>query len=99
VGALGGIASLVAGWPLLTACGVVALAYYPLATIVTGRVFSPAHLRGVLKVHPAGTAHGAADAGAGAEPSPLYLVPRTATPPSLVVGVAGDEFQPRTAAR
>jgi len=100
VGALGGIASLVTGWPLLTACGAAALAYYPLATIVTGRVLSPAHLRGVLKVHPAGTAHGVAHAGAVAEPTPLYLVPRTTTPTSLVVGVAADDFsQPRTAAR
>jgi transcriptional regulator with XRE-family HTH domain len=101
VGVIGGIASLVLGWPLLTACGAAALAYYPVATIVTGRVFSPAHLRGVLKVpagmsQPAGALHTEA-----AEPTPLYLVPRTAAPAaSLAMGVAADEFaQPRTAAR
>jgi transcriptional regulator with XRE-family HTH domain len=101
VGVLGGIASLVMGWPLLTACGAAALAYYPVATIVTGRVFSPAHLRGVLKV-PAGTSQpaGALQAEA-ADPTPLYLVPRPAAPAaSLAMGVAADEFaQPRTAAR
>jgi transcriptional regulator with XRE-family HTH domain len=101
VGVIGGIASLVSGWPLITACGAAALAYYPVATIVTGRVFSPAHLRSVIKV-PAGTSQpaGALHTDA-AEPTPLYLVSRTAAPAaSLAMGVAADEFaQPRTAAR
>jgi transcriptional regulator with XRE-family HTH domain len=101
VGVLGGIASLTTGWPLLTACGAVALAYYPMATIVTGRVLSPSHLRGVLKVHPAGTAQPAgAEQAPVAEAVPLYLVPRAAGSPSLGVSVAADEFpQPRTAVR
>jgi transcriptional regulator with XRE-family HTH domain len=101
VGVLGGVASLVLGWPLFTACGAAALAYYPVATIVTRRVLSPAHLRGVFKM-PAGTSQPAVvlqtEAG---EPTPLYLVPRPAVPAaSLAMGVAADEFaQPRTAAR
>ena len=101
VGVLGGIASLYSGWPLLTACGAVALAYYPVATIVTGRVLSPAHVRSILKVHPAGTTHPAGAMDQLAEPSPLYLVPRQAVPSgSLALTVAADEFaQPRTAAR
>jgi len=92
----GGIASLVSGWPLLTACGAAALVYYPLATVLTGRVLSSAHLRSILKVHPAGVMDGTLEQ----EPSPLYLVPRQPAAPSLVVSVAADEFpQPRTAAR
>jgi hypothetical protein len=59
-------------------------------------VLSPAHLRSILKVHPAG----AVDVAPAEEPAPLYLVSRQAATPSLVVGVAADEFpQPRTAAR
>jgi transcriptional regulator with XRE-family HTH domain len=101
VGVLGGIASLSTGWPLLTACGAMALAYYPLATIVTGRVFSPAHVRSILKVHPSGTTLPAGAMEPVAEPTPLYLVPRAAVPSaSLAITVAADEFaQPRTAAR
>jgi transcriptional regulator with XRE-family HTH domain len=96
VGVLGGIGSLVSGWPLLTACGTAALVYYPLASVLTGRVLSPAHLRSILKVHPAG----AAESVQVQEPAPLYLVSRQAATPSLVVGVAPDEFpQPRTVAR
>lgn len=100
VGVIGGIAALTSGWPLLTACGVAALAYYPLATIVTGRVLSPTHLRGILKVHPAGTSQPAGTGEAVAEPTPLYLVPRPSVAQSLSISVAADEFpQPRTAAR
>ena len=101
VGLLGGVTWLATGWPLLTACGTVALVYYPLATVLTGRGLSPAHLRSILKVHPAGATHPAlALEEAAAEPTPLYLVPRPSVPASLVVSVAGDEFpQPRTAAR
>jgi hypothetical protein len=98
VGLLGGVASLALGWPLLTACGAAALIYYPIATVLTGRVLSPAHLRGILKVHPAGAAHPQLEQVE--EPSPLYLVPRSSVASSLVVSVAADEFaQPRTAAR
>ncbi len=101
VGLLGGVTWLATGWPLLTACGTVALVYYPIATVLTGRVLSPAHLRSILKVHPAGAAHPAGTLEeAAAEPTPLYLVPRHAASASLVVGVTADEFpQPRTAAR
>jgi transcriptional regulator with XRE-family HTH domain len=96
VGVTGGVASLVGGWPLLTACGAAALVYYPLATVLTGRVLSPAHLRSILKVHPAGIPSAAVEQ----EPAPLYLVPRQPPTPSLVVGVGADDFpQPRTAAR
>jgi transcriptional regulator with XRE-family HTH domain len=96
VGVLGGVAALASGWPLLTACGTVALVYYPLATALTGRVFSPAHLRSILKVHPAG----ATEPAAVQEPAPLYLVTRQPATPSLVVGVAAEEFpQPRSVAR
>jgi len=96
VGVAGGVTSLLAGWPLLTACGAAALVYYPLATVLTGRVLSSAHLRSILKVHPAGVMDGTLEQ----EPSPLYLVPRQPAAPSLVVSVAADEFpQPRTAAR
>lgn len=96
VGVAGGVASLLSGWPLLTACGAAALVYYPLATVLTGRVISSAHLRSILKVHPAGIVNAATEQ----EPAPLYLVPRQPATASLVVGVAADEFpQPRTAAR
>ena len=96
VGVIGGIGALVSGWPLLTACGTAALAYYPLATVLTGRVLSPAHLRSILKVHPAG----GMEATLAEEPAPLYLVSRQPATPSLVVSVAADEFpQPRTVAR
>jgi transcriptional regulator with XRE-family HTH domain len=98
VAVMGGITSLAMGWPLLAACGTVALVYYPVATVLTGRVLTSAHLRGILKVHPAGSAHAGTEAVQ--EPAPLYLVPRPSATPSLVVGVATDEFpQPRTAAR
>jgi transcriptional regulator with XRE-family HTH domain len=99
VGIAGGIVSLAAGWPLLTACGAVALVYYPVATVLTGRVLSPAHLRSILKVHPAGIA---SDAALASEPATLYLVPRPSpqATPSIEFSVAGDEFpQARTAAR
>ena len=99
VGIAGGVVSLSAGWPLLTACGAVALAYYPVATVLTGRVLSPTHLRSILKVHPAG-AHEAVSASE--EPAPLYLVPRTSPTATLPIefSVAADEFtQARTAAR
>jgi transcriptional regulator with XRE-family HTH domain len=98
VGLAGGIWSLVGEWPLLSACGAAALVYYPLATALTGRVLSPAHLRSILKVHPAGIAQ-AEDPEA--EPAPLYLVSRQpAAAASLGVSVGTDEFpQPRTAAR
>jgi transcriptional regulator with XRE-family HTH domain len=97
VALIGSVTSLFTGWSLLTGCGAVALVYYPWATAVTGRVLSPAHLRSVLKVHPAGAATTSTDS---PEPAPLYLVPRQATPQSRVVDVSVDEFpQPRTAAR
>lgn len=92
----GGVASLTGGYPLLTACGTVALLYYPLATVLTGRVLSPAHLRSILKVHPARVSELASVQ----EAAPLYLVPRQAATAPLVVGVAADEFpQPRSVAR
>jgi transcriptional regulator with XRE-family HTH domain len=98
VGLLGGVTSLATGWPLLTACGTVALVYYPVVTVLTGRVLSPAHLRSILKVHPAGTT--AQPAAPVAEATPLYLVPRSPAPQSIEFSVAADEFpQPRTAAR
>jgi transcriptional regulator with XRE-family HTH domain len=101
VGVLGAVASYAAGWPLLTACGAAALVYYPIATVLTGRALSPAHLRSILKA-PAGMAHptGLATSEPLAESTPLYLVPRASVPTPLVIGVAADEFpQPRTAAR
>jgi transcriptional regulator with XRE-family HTH domain len=104
VGVIGGVTSLALGWPLLTACGTVALVYYPVATVLTGRALSPAHLRSILKVHPAGTAVPSAAtlpalADRTAEPAPLYLVAR-ASAPAIEFSVTADEFpQPRTAAR
>jgi hypothetical protein len=96
VGLLGGVASLAGGYSLLTACGTVALLYYPLATVLTGRVISPSHLRSILKVHPAGVSEPVSVP----EPAPLYLVPRQAATPALMVGVTADEFpQPRSVAR
>ena len=100
VGIAGGVIWLTAGWPLLTACGAVALVYYPVANVLTGRVLSPAHLGSILKVHPAGSG---SEAGPASEPVPLYLVPRPspqATPAIEFSVVAPDEFpQARTAAR
>jgi len=95
----GGIASLTMGWPLLTACGGAALVYYPLATALTGRALSPAHLRSILKAPASSVAVTVAATPLEEEPMPLYLVPRTATP-GLPLDLAADEFpQPRTAAR
>jgi transcriptional regulator with XRE-family HTH domain len=99
VGIAGGAVTLAAGWPLLTACGAAALVYYPVATVLTGRVLSPAHLRSILKVHPA---RAMSDAVPASEPAPLYLVPRSSTTatPAIEFNVAPDEFpQARTAAR
>jgi hypothetical protein len=97
-GVIGAAPWLATGWPLLTACGTAALVYYPIATVLTGRVLSPAHLGGILKVHPAGTSSEAAEPAA--EPAALYLVPRTSAPPAIDFNVSADEFpQPRTAAR
>jgi transcriptional regulator with XRE-family HTH domain len=99
IAVLGGIASITGGWPLLTACGTAALVYYPIATVLTGRVLSPGHLRGILKVPASSVAGGVSTTDAVAEPTPLYLVSRSA-PAALAIGVATDEFsQPRTAAR
>jgi transcriptional regulator with XRE-family HTH domain len=100
IAVLGGIASIAWGWPLLTACGTAALVYYPIATVLTGRVLSPGHLRGILKVPASSVAAGGVPTtDAVAEPTPLYLVSRSA-PAALAIGVAADEFsQPRTAAR
>ena len=94
---VGSVVSLVSGWSLLEGWGAAALVYYPLATALTGRVLSPAHLRSILKVHPAGTT--AAPARTTAEPTPLYLVPRQSASQPLVVNVGDDFAQPRTAAR
>jgi transcriptional regulator with XRE-family HTH domain len=99
VAAAGGVLSLVAGLPLLSACGAVALVYYPIATAVTGRALSSVHLRSILKVHPAGTAAEAVPHEA-PEPAQLYVISRQPAPAPLVVNVAADEFpQPRTAVR
>jgi transcriptional regulator with XRE-family HTH domain len=99
VGVASGVVALAMGWPLLSGCGAVALVYYPIATMLTGRVLLPAPVRSLLKVHPAGAVHEAIPE---PESTPLYLVPRpspTATP-SIEFTVAADEFpQARTAAR
>ena len=50
----GDIVSFATGWTLLTACGAVALVYYPIATALTGRVLSAVHLR----EHPEGAPGG-----------------------------------------
>lgn len=100
VGVAGLVVSFAMGWPLLSAAGAVALVYYPIAAAITGRVLSPAQLRSILKVHPAGTA-APFDPESAADPAPLYLVSRqTAAASPLGVGVEAGEFpQPRTAAR
>jgi transcriptional regulator with XRE-family HTH domain len=103
VAVVGGIASFAMGWPLLTACGGAAFVYYPLATAITGRALSPAHWRSILKT-PASSVAAVATATAAVEladePTPLYLVPRAATPAALAIDLSADEFpQPRTAAR
>jgi transcriptional regulator with XRE-family HTH domain len=100
VGVLGAVAAYAAEWPLLTACGAAALIYYPIATVLTGRALSTAHLRSILKV-PAGMAHpaGLDTLEPAAESTPLYLVPRPSVSTPLVVGVADEFPQPRTAAR
>ena len=113
VAVAGVIVSFGAGWPLVTACGVVALVYYPLSTALTGRVLSGVPLRSILKVHPAGTAPDQPAEElepAQLEPAALYVISRqpvaapvgasAPTPAPLVMSVAADEFQqPRTAAR
>jgi len=97
---LGGLASIATGWALLSSCGAVALLFYPVATAVTGRVLSPARLRSILKIHPAGVA--AMPVSDENEPAPLYLISRQppAAPPIVVPVPGADEYQqPRTAAR
>ena len=97
----GGVASFAMGWPLLTACGAAALVYYPLATALTGRALSPAHMRSILKA-PAGSVAVTVTSvpELADEPPPLFLVPRAAAPAALAIDLSADEFpQPRTAAR
>ena len=81
------------GTTLLTACGGIALIYYPLATTVTGRTLSTSRLKWLV-----GRLHSTSPAAETEEPAPLYLVPRlTATPqplPAAPLVAVGTEDAP-----
>lgn len=86
---------------VMTACGAVALAYYPLATAATGRTLSSSRMKWLL-----GRLHLTAPAAQAEEPATLYLVPRptmaTATaqqlPPAPLVAVGGEDAPARHSA-
>jgi hypothetical protein len=64
---------------ILTACGAVALAYYPLATVVTGRSLSTSRLKWLV-----GRLRSTAAPVEDEEPATLYLVPRLTPSPQAV---------------
>ena len=83
---------------ILTACGAVALAYYPLATAVTGRTLSTSRLKWLV-----GRLRSSAAPAAAEEPATLYLVPRlTPSPPAMpappLVAVGTEDTQARHSA-
>lgn len=90
--AIGVALAWAAGTPLLTACGVAALVYYPLATMATGRTLSITRVRWLAgrttpsPIEPA------------AEAPPLYLVSRTAPPLQSSAPIVEEVAAPRTAA-
>jgi transcriptional regulator with XRE-family HTH domain len=86
---LGGLASLVTGSAFLTACGSVALLYYPLSAIITGRTPDPRQLRTWLtrrRQLPLGSLEPLE------EPSKIYVVADELSPPMPFVHAVGDEF-------
>ena len=81
------------GTTVLAACGATALAYYPLATAVTGRTLSTSRLKWLV-----GRVRTTAPAEVADEPATLYLVPRftaTAQPlPAAPLVAVGSEDTP-----
>jgi transcriptional regulator with XRE-family HTH domain len=71
--AAGVVLSWASGMAVMAACGAVALAYYPLATAITGRTLSATRLSWLVSRFRPGTPPVPAE-----EPATLYLVPRTA---------------------
>ena len=81
VAAIGLAIALLRGLDALATCGVVALVYYPIATVLTGRVLSDTKLRWLLtRVGPRTRQTPAA------EPAGLYLVPKPAPLPLVALG-------------
>ena len=83
---------------ILTACGAVALAYYPLATAVTGRTLSTSRLKWL-----AGRLRSSVAPVATEEPATLYLVPRLtpsqpAMPATPLVAVSTEDTSARHSA-
>ncbi len=78
--------ALAGGIDPLTACGLVALVYYPVATASTGRVLSNTKLRWLLTRVVARTRPAAV-----AESAGLYLVPRPAPLPLVSLGNETEE--------
>lgn len=64
---------------ILTTCGAVALAYYPLATAITGRTLSTSRLKWLV-----GRLRSSAAPVEAEEPAALYLVPRLTPSPQAV---------------
>jgi len=81
VAAIGLGIALVRGLDPLTTCGLVALVYYPAATVLTGRVLTNTKVRWLLTR--AGARTRTAPAG---EPATLYLVPKAAPLPLEALG-------------
>jgi transcriptional regulator with XRE-family HTH domain len=83
---------------ILTACGAVALAYYPLATAVTGRTLSTSRLKWLV-----GRLRSSAAPVEAEEPATLYLVPRLTSSPQAMpapplVAVSTEETPARHSA-
>jgi transcriptional regulator with XRE-family HTH domain len=83
--AIGLLIALARGVNPLTTCGVVALVYYPLATILTGRVLSNTKLRWLL------AQIGARTHTASAAQATLYLVPKPSSLPLVALGTEDEE--------
>jgi transcriptional regulator with XRE-family HTH domain len=90
--------SFATGSSVMTACGITALVYYPLATAVTGRTLSAGKLKWL-----GGRLRPGAPVEALEEPAPLYLVPRLAATPqplasASLVGATSDDAPARHSA-
>ena len=90
--AMGTAIAWAAGTSLLTACGVTALVYYPLAMTVTGRTLSTIGLRRLV------TRTAPSPIEQAAEARPLYLVPRASAVVPSSAPIVDDVTAPRTAA-
>ncbi len=85
-------ASILTGTALLTACGAVALVYYPLATTMADRRQAAREVAAIVR----GWIRPAPPVEANLEPARLYLVGRQQVPSQAFPGAVGDEELART---